>query len=82
MADEHRDSDAGDAELDRRVEDLLGLDHHLPLFLGRAVVEEDVDVRDHVERDLLGEELRLIGVADEDVARLLEQLVHAALPGA
>jgi hypothetical protein len=37
------------------IEDLLGLDHHLPLFLGRSVVEEVVDVRDDVEGDLLGE---------------------------
>ena len=40
------------------VEDLLGLGDHLPFFLGRAIVQENVDMRDHVEGDLLGELLR------------------------
>src|SRR5690606_14481601 len=82
VTDEHRHAHAGRGDLDLRVEDLLGLDHHLPLFLGRAVVEEAVDVRDHVERDLLGELAGLDRVTDEDRPALLEQLVHPRLPGA
>ena len=82
MADEDRHAHAGRGHLDLRIEDLLGLDHHLPFLLGRAVVEEVVDVRDDVEGDLLGELHRLVGIADEDVAALLEQLVHARLAGA
>ncbi len=35
------------------VEDLLGLDLHLPLFRGVAVIHEVADVRNHVEGDLL-----------------------------
>jgi hypothetical protein len=58
MADEDRHAHAGGGDLDLRVEDLLGLGDHLPLFLGRAVLHEDVDMRDHVEGDLLGELLR------------------------
>ena len=77
MADEHRHAHAGRGQFDLGVEDLLGLDHHLPLFLGRPVVEEAVDMRNHIERDLLGKLACLGTVADEDVARLLEQLVHA-----
>ena len=37
------------------VQYLLGLLDHLPLLFGIAVVEEDVDVREHVERDWVGE---------------------------
>ena len=36
-------------------------------------------MRDHVEGDLLGELLRFAAVADEDVAALFEQLIHARL---
>ncbi len=82
MADEHRHADAGGRDLDLGIEDLLRFHDHLPFFLGRSVVEEAVDVRDHVERDLLGEFLGVGLVADEDVARLFEQLVHAVLPRA
>jgi hypothetical protein len=39
-------------------------------------------VRNDVESDLLGELHRGVAVADEDVARLLEQFVHALLAGA
>src|SRR3546814_5189573 len=49
---------AGGMHLDLRVDDLLGLDHHLPFLLGRAVVQEDVDMGNDVEGDLLGELLR------------------------
>jgi hypothetical protein len=52
MADKDRHPHAGGRELDLRVDDLLGLGDHLPFFLGRAVVHEDVDMRDHVEGDL------------------------------
>jgi hypothetical protein len=58
MADEDRHADAGCGDLDLGIEDLLGLGHHLPLFLGRSVLKENVDMRDHVEGDLLGEFLR------------------------
>ena len=82
MADEHRHAHAGRVHLDLGIEDLLGLDHHLPFFLGRAVVHEDVDVRNHVEGDLLGELVRRDFIADEDRSALLEQLVHRRLAGA
>ena len=59
VADEHRHAHAGGGELDLGIEDLLGLDHHLPLFLGVAVLHEDVDMGDDVEGDLLGELLGL-----------------------
>ena len=59
VAHEHRHAHAGGCDLDRRIHDLFRLGDHLPLFLGRAVFHEDVDMRDHVERDLLLELLRL-----------------------
>ncbi|PAV69364.1 hypothetical protein WR25_25823 [Diploscapter pachys] len=43
MADEHRHAHAGRGYLDLGIEDLLGLDHHFPLFLGGSVVQEAVD---------------------------------------
>jgi hypothetical protein len=55
MADEHRHAHAGRGQLDLGIEDLLGLHHHLPLFLGVAVLHEHVDLRDDVEGDALGE---------------------------
>ncbi len=82
VADEHRDAHTGGDHLDVRVEDLAGLDHHLPLLLGRPVLHELVDVGDAVEGDLLGELLRLDRVVDEARLGLAEQLVHALLAGA
>jgi len=80
MADEDRNAHAGRGHFDGGVENLLGLDHHLPFFLGHAVVHEDVDMRDHVEGDLLGELLAGHRVVDIDAARLDEQLVHCFFP--
>jgi len=54
MADEDRHAHAGGDDLDLGIEDLLGLGHHLPFFLGEAVVHEHVDVGDHVEGHALG----------------------------
>ena len=55
MAHEDRHAHAGRGDFDRRVDDLFGFGDHLPFFLGRTVFEEDVDMRNHVEGDLLGE---------------------------
>ena len=61
------------------VEDLPGLDRHLPLFLGRAVVHELVDMRDAVEGDFLGELLRRALLVHEGGLGVVEQLVHPLL---
>ncbi len=84
VADKYRHPDAGGVHLDIRVENLLGLDHHFPLFFRRAVLHEHVNMRDDVEGDRLGElflklVLRFVHV---DPAGLIEQLVHARLAGA
>ena len=79
MRDEHGHAHAGRGQLDRGVEDLLGLDRHLPLFLRGAVVHELVDVRDGVEGDFLGQVLGLHRLIDVDAAGLAEQLVHGIL---
>ena len=77
MADKDRNTHAGRRQLDFRVEDFLNLNHHLPLFLGIAIVEKAIDVRNDVERDLLGEFFGIGAVADKYVAALFEQFVHA-----
>ena len=65
------------------IEDLLRLDHHLPLFLGRPVFHEDVDLRNDVEGDLLLELLRRhLGRRVVDGLGLVPELVHPFLPGA
>ena len=79
MAYEHRHAHAGRGELDLGIENLLGLDHHLPFLLGRAVFHEDVDMRNDVEGDLLGEDLWLGRIGDEDALGLVPQLVHRFL---
>ena len=61
------------------IENFLGLDHHLPFLLGRAVVEELVDVRDAVECDLLGELLRRRGLVHVHRLGMREELVHPFL---
>ena len=77
MANKDRNTHAGRGQLDFRVEDFLDLNHHLPLLLRIAIFEKAIDVRDNVERDLLGELLGIGAVADKYVAALFEQFVHA-----
>ena len=82
MADEHGHAHGGRRQLDPGVEDLLGFGHHLPFFLGRAVLHEHVDVRDDVEGDALGELPGGNRIGHEHRAGLLEEFVHALLAGA
>ena len=80
MAEEYRHTRAGGRDLDRGiVEDLHGLVDHLHFFLGVVVVQEDVDVRQHVEGDAVGIHLvfRVAGV--EKVAHLAFQFLNAFL---
>ena len=79
MADEHRHAHAGGDQLDIGIENLLRLDHHLEFLVGEAGILEVLDMRDDVERDLLGEQLRFDRIGDEHRARLAEQLVHRRL---
>eukprot|EP00425_Heterocapsa_triquetra_P003536 CAMPEP_0195061418 /NCGR_PEP_ID=MMETSP0448-20130528/8355_1 /TAXON_ID=66468 /ORGANISM="Heterocapsa triquestra, Strain CCMP 448" /LENGTH=200 /DNA_ID=CAMNT_0040091979 /DNA_START=305 /DNA_END=903 /DNA_ORIENTATION=+ len=55
----HAHGRAGDLHVIRQAEDLLQLPSHLHLLLGVAVRLEHVDLRDHVEGQLVREELRL-----------------------
>ena len=79
MADKDGNPHTGGGELDHRVQNLLGLDRHLPLFLGRAVVQEVVNVRNDVEGDLFAELLWWWCTEDEDALGLVPKLVHAFL---
>jgi hypothetical protein len=67
-------------ELDLRIEDLLDLDHHLPLLPRVAVLHEGVDVRNEVEGDALGKLLRHDLAELKDRLGLGEQFVHGVLP--
>ena len=64
------------------IEDLLRLDHHLPLFLREAVLHEDVDVGDEVEGDALRKLLLLDLLQRVERLGLAVELVHAVLAGA
>ena len=79
MADEHRHAAAIGRDLDGGVEDFLRLHHHLPFFLGLAVIHEGIDLRYDVEGDFLVELFRLQLGVHIDVLRLVEQFVHARL---
>ena len=76
MADEDRHPYAGRMQLDGRIENLLGLDHHLPFFLGCAVLQEDIYMRDDIEGDLFGEFLPLDRRVHVNRPGLVEQLIH------
>src|SRR5262249_10315992 len=82
VADEDRHTHARRNDLNVGIENLLRLDHHLPFFLGEAGVEEIVDVRNDVERDLLREVLSLDWIGYEDSSCLPEKLVHGIFSGA
>ena len=82
MANKDRDPHAGRLYGDILVEYLARFHRHLPFFLGRAVIHEDVDMRDHVEGDLLGELLVLFRVVHKNAAGLVKQFVHCRLAGA
>ena len=82
VADKDRHAHAGDGQLDRRVDHLLGLVPHLGFFVRVAIRQERPDLRDHVEGDFLLENDRGGLVIDEDAFRLVPQLVHRFLAGA
>ena len=41
-------------KLDGRIQDFLGLSGHFPFFLGKAIVKENINMRDCVKGNLLG----------------------------
>src|SRR3546814_6686587 len=53
MGKEERHANAGGGELDCRDQYLLGVQQHLPFFLGRSIVQEGVDGGDEGEGNLL-----------------------------
>ena len=83
MADKDRNPHAGGCNFDLGIEDLLGLSDHLPLFLGLPILKKYVDMRDHVERDLLGEFLgRLVIGRVVDRFGLVPQFIHTLFASA
>ena len=84
MADKHRHPHTGRRQLDGGIQNLLGFRHHLPFFLGPAVIHEVIDVGDNVKGDLLGENLLMLGcrLVDENAFGLIEQLIHVRLTAA
>ncbi|MNI44528.1 hypothetical protein D3C73_989080 [compost metagenome] len=74
VAVEHRHTHRGRVHQDAVVaQDLAGLPYQLHLFLGEAVVQEVVDVRDQVEGDLHRETLRIDFLEAQQLAGLLAQ---------
>ena len=55
---------------------------HLHLFFGVVVVGEDVDLRNHIESQLMGELLDLYFLSVEHLSTLLLQLLHRSCSGA
>ena len=79
VAHEHRHTDAGDGQLDVRIQHLVRLLPHLGFLVRIAVVLEGADERDDVEGDLFGELHRLRRAEDEHALGLVPELVHALL---
>ena len=76
MAHKNRYPHAGRGEFDFGVDDFFRLHHHFPLFFGIAIFHEVINVRDHVESDLLGQIFFADRVIHVDRAGLGKQLIH------
>ena len=74
-------ADAGGADADVAVHNLARLVVHLHLFLRIAVVGEDVNLRDEVESQLVGELLHGDGLAGQHLAVLLIEFLHGGGAG-
>ena len=72
MADEDWHAHTGCCEHDFGIENLLRLRHHFPFFFGEAILHEDVNVRNEIKGNALGEFLGLNWIRDEDSAGLAE----------
>ena len=68
-------------KFDGRVENFLRLRRHLPFFLGETIIKEDIDMRNGVKRNLLGEMLGLYRIIHINAACLIEQFIHTSLAG-
>ena len=82
MADKCRHANTCGCEFYLRVDDFFRFRRHLPLFFREAVFHEDVDMRDDVKCDLLGELFRFRRVCDVDLLGLVPELVHRRFAGA
>ena len=78
MTHENGDPHTSRGDFNSRVQNFLGLCHHLPLFFRASIFHENIDVRDHVKGDLLGKFLRL-NFVDRivDCLCLIPKFVHA-----
>ena len=77
MTTEHRDTHAGGAYRQAIiVHDLLRFHDHLPLFLRGSIFHEHIDVRDHIECDLMRERIHGKVLALQEFASLLIELIH------
>ena len=63
-------------KLNRRIQNLFGFRGHFPLFLGKTIIKEDVDMRDRVKGNLLGKNFRLHRVINVNTAGLVKQFIH------
>ena len=79
MADKHRNPHTMRNKLNRRIQNLFGFRGHFPLFLGKTIIKEGVNMRDRVKGNLLGENFRLHRVMNVNTTGLVEQLIHGWL---
>ena len=80
VAVKHRNPDCGRIHLDTVIaHDLTGLPNHLHFFLRVAVFQENINVRQHIERNLLGVYRRLYRPPVEQLGGLGCQFLNRLL---
>ena len=75
------DADAGSAGLHVGMENLARLIEHLHFFLGVVVVGENIDLRNHIEGQLMGKLIDLYFLPVEHLTTLLLQFLHRSSSG-
>ncbi len=55
-----------------RVENLLCLNLHFPFFFGETIIHENIDMRNYVKCNFLGEILRLFEIINKNPACLFK----------
>ena len=75
-------ADAGSAGLHVGMENLARLVIHFHFFLGVVVVGENIDLRNHIEGQLMGKLIDLYFLPVEYLTALLLQFLHRSCSGA
>ena len=82
MANENRHTNTGRGYFDRRVDNFFRLSDHFPFFFSGTVFHKCINMRDHIESDLLWKCFgRYIAGGIIDCFCLIPKLVHARFSG-